>query len=364
MSSKLITMIAAMLLSAVVAGRAQPAATEAQSGQAGAGLRDAEAPMQQSAPAGNGVFRVDVRRVLVDVQVLDKKTLRAVPGLKPDDFIVEEDGVSQLLMKSLSQEEIPLSVVLLFDLTDSVRPVLKSLAKGARGILDHLKPDDEVAVMTYSASAQLIQGFTRNRDLTVAAIEKAGKMESSEAAFFNEGIYQAAAQLGKADPARRRAIIWLTDNIPNYPSVEVRARYARSLGKRPPHTEQQAIAELLRTGTSVSTLLERSEISDDEFSLRLSKASATMMNNMRYPPGEVHKYAQTSGGEVVEGSGKRARERLAALIDDLRMRYTLIYKLQNEKPKGKFCKLRVRLAPETAKAHPHTTVISRQGYYR
>lgn len=323
-----------------------------------------QSEQQQSSQATGPVFRLDVRRVAVDVQVLDKKTLRAVPGLTPADFVVEEDGAPQQLINSAQQEELPLSVVLLFDLTDSVRPVLASLAKGAREALAHLKPEDEVAVMTYSASAHLVQDFSRDRELTVAAIDKAAHMQSDEAAFFNEGIYEAAAQLGKSDPARRRVIIWLTDDIPNYPTDEVRARYARSLGKRSPHSEAEAVRELLRTGTAVCTLLQHSEISDSEFSLRLSKASETMMNNMRYPPGEVHKYAQASGGEVVEGRGRRAREQLSELIDDVRMRYTLTYRPQGEKAKGKFCRLRVRLTSEAAKAHPHTVVLARTGYYR
>ena len=89
----------------------------------------------------------------------------------------------------------PLSVVLLFDLTDSVRPVLKSLGEGALEALQHLKPEDEVTVMTYAASAQVLQEATTDRALAVAAIEKASRMESAEAAFFNEGIFQAAEQL-------------------------------------------------------------------------------------------------------------------------------------------------------------------------
>lgn len=326
--------------------------------------QEQDAGQHSPAPSAESIFRIDVRRVAVDVQVVDKKSLRPIQGLTPADFIVGEDGTVQQLMKSGIEEELPLSVVLLFDLTDSVRPVLESLAGGAREALNHLKTDDEVAVMTYSASAQLIQDFTRDRDLTVAAIAKASHMQSDEAAFFNEGIYQAAAKLGRADPARRRVIIWFTDDIPNYPTDEVRAHYARSLGKHPPHTENEALTELLRTGTAVSTLLQHSQVSDTEFSLRLSKASETMMNNMRYPPGEVHKYAQASGGNVVESSGRRAREQLSALIDNLRMRYTLIYKPQTEEPKGKFCRLTVRLTPEAAKAHPHVFVLSRQGYYR
>ena len=318
----------------------------------------------QSGTDQSGVYRVNVRLVTVDTQVLEKKTGHAVPGLIAHDFQIYEDKVPQEI-NSFSQDELPLSVVLLFDLTDSVRPVLKPLAKGALDALQHLKPQDEVAVMTYSASAQLLQDFTTDRALAVKAIRKASRMKSAEAAFFNEGIYQAAARLQKAGkPSNRRVIIWLTDDIPNFPSDEVKARYGRSLGKRKLHTEKEAVEELLLTGTVVCTLLETSQISDDEFSLRLSKAGETMLNNMLYPPGEVHKYARATGGQVVETSRKRVDERLASLIDDIRKLYTLGYHPAQRQPKGKFCKIEVKLAPEARRAHEHAVVEAREGYYR
>lgn len=311
-----------------------------------------------------GVYRVNVRLVTVDTQVLEKKTRHAVSGLTARDFQIYEDNVPQQI-NSFSQDELPLSVVLLFDLTDSVRPVLKPLAQGALEALQHLKPQDEVAVMTYSATAQLLQDFTTDRALAVKAIKKASRMESAEAAFFNEGIYQAAARMEKSgNRLNRRVIIWFTDDIPNFPSDDVKARYGRSLGKKKLHTEKEAVEELLRTGTVVCTLLQTSQISDDEFSLRLSKAGETMLNKMLYPPGEVHKYARASGGQVVETSRKRIDERLAALIDDIRKLYTLGYHPAERQPKGKFCKIEVKLSPEAKRAHEDAIVEARQGYYR
>lgn len=311
-----------------------------------------------------GVYRVNVRLVTVDTQVLEKKTRHAVSGLTARDFQIYEDNVPQQI-NSFSQDELPLSVVLLFDLTDSVRPVLKPLAQGALEALQHLKPQDEVAVMTYSATAQLLQDFTTDRALAVKAIKKASRMESAEAAFFNEGIYQAAARMEKSgNRLNRRVIIWFTDDIPNFPSDDVKARYGRSLGKKKLHTEKEAVEELLRTGTVVCTLLQTSQISDDEFSLRLSKSGETMLNKMLYPPGEVHKYARATGGQVVETSRKRIDERLAALIDDIRKLYTLGYHPAERQPKGKFCKIEVKLSPEAKRAHEDAIVEARQGYYR
>jgi VWFA-related protein len=319
------------------------------------------ASLAQTGEPQASVYRVDVHVVLVDAQVLNKKTRQAARELKKEDFELYEDNVRQQV-SSFSQDTLPLSVVLLFDLTDSVRPVLKSLAEGALEALHHLKPEDEVTVMTYAASAQVLQEATTDRALAVAAIEKASRMESGEAAFFNEGIFQAAEQLAKGKNASsRRVIIWLTDDVPNVPSEDsVPLRYRRSLNGAMPHTQAEAMQHLLRTNTVVCSLVKQSDISvSGESGLRAKPAEY-----MLHPPGEVYKYAGVTGGQVIEFKKKELKEKLALLIDDLRMRYTLAYHPSRQKPKGKYCAIKVKLTPETKKAIGNVVVEARQGYYR
>jgi len=250
----------------------------------------------------------------------------------------------------------------LFDLTDSVRPVLKSLGEGALEALQHLKPEDEVTVMVYAASARVVQEATTDRALAVAAIEKASSMESEEAAFFNEGIFKAAEQLTKGkDPSSRRVIIWLTDNVPNIPSEDaIPLRYRKSLNGAMPHTQSEAMRELLRTNTLVCSLVKQSDLSiTGESGLRAKPAEW-----MLHPPGEVYKYAAATGGQVIEFKKKELKEKLALLIDDLRMRYSLGYHPSAQKPKGKYCVIKVKLAPEAKKVAGNVVVEARQGYYR
>jgi VWFA-related protein len=317
----------------------------------------------QDSPSAAGVYRLTARVAVVDAQVVDKKTGRPHRELKRHDFQVYEDEVRQQIT-SFTQDDLPLSLVLLFDLTDSVRPVLKSLAAGALESLNHLKPEDEVAVMTYSASAQLLQDFTTDRALAAKAIEKASRMESWEAAFFNEGIFQATEQLmRRKDPSRRRVIVWFTDDIPNFPDPETRARYGRSLGKAKLHSEKEAMEDLWRSGTVVCTLLLRSQMSDDAYSLRMSEGLETRMAGLQHPPGDVYRYAQATGGQVMELRGKHSHERLADMFDDIRMRYILAYHPSVVKPAGRFCSIKVKLAPELAK-QKNLVVEAKQGYYR
>jgi len=315
----------------------------------------------QTAEIQTPVYRVDVHVVLVDAQVLSKKTRQAARELKKEDFELYEDNVRQQV-SSFSQDTLPLSVVLLFDLTDSVRPVLSSLADGALEALQHLKPEDEVTVITYAASAQVLQEATTNRALAVAAIEKASRMESGEAAFFNEGIFQAAEQLTKGrNPSSRRVIIWLTDNVPNIPSEDsVPLRYRKSLNGAMPHTQSEAMHHLLQTSTVVCSLVKQS---DDSISGEQG-LMAHPAERMLHPPGEVYKYASVTGGHVIEFKKKELKEKLARLIDDLRMRYTLGYHPSAQKPKGKYCAIKVKLTPKTRKAIGNVVVEAKQGYYR
>ncbi|HKD81056.1 MAG TPA: VWA domain-containing protein [Candidatus Angelobacter sp.] len=325
------------------------------------GLPSLAALRAQTAVSDQPVFRLDVRVVQVDAQVVSKKTRHVTPSLTRDDFQVFEDKVPQKI-SSFSQDKLPLSIVILFDLTDSVRPVLKSLAEGAKEALDHLKPEDEVTVMVYAASTQVLQPATTDRVLVAAAIEKASAMKSDEAAFFNEGIYQAAGQLAKGqNPSSRRVIIWLTDDVPNIPSEDsIPMRYRRSLKGSMPHSLQEALMELSRTNTVVCSLVKQSDLSvDGEQSLMAHTAE-----RMLHPPGEVNKYAAATGGQVIEYKKKELDDKLAALIDDLRMRYSLGYHPSAQKPKGKYCAITVKLSPAVKKELGNVVVEARQGYYR
>jgi VWFA-related protein len=305
-------------------------------------------------------LRVSVRMVTVDTQVLNAKTGRAISTLESRDFQVYEDGVQQKII-SFSQDELPLSVVFLFDLTDSVRPVLKSLASGSLQALHRLRLNDEVAVMVYSASATVLQDFTTDRQLAADAILKASKMESGEAAFFNEGIFQAAVLSTKSKiPSSRRVVLWMTDNVPNIPSEDIRQRYGRSLSASQLHTKNQATAELLKSGAVVYTLLRTSEISD-QMALH---DSSRIVSGMLYPPGDVYQYSQLTGGHVIESSAKKMESMLANWIDEIRTRYTLGYRPPPGKSQGKFCKIEVKLSPDARKREGKLLVEARRGYYR
>jgi VWFA-related protein len=307
---------------------------------------------------GTPTFRATSELVMLDVQVIHKKTATSTAALRREDLQVFEDGKPQKIV-FFSRDELPLSIVMLFDMTATSQAVLKRLAGGARSALTHLKPGDEVAVIVYAAFGRVIDGFTTDRERTVAAIERASGESQPGGAFFNEAVWEATELLRKSGtPSGRQVVIWLTDNLPNVPMGRSDSSDGES---RTVHTESEAIRSLHESGVVVAPLLLRS-------SLAAALAGPVLAFEAPFrhshPPGDAHKYAELTGGQAIGLGGKRVEERLGELIDDLRSRYTIGYRPTDEKPVGTFCKAQVSLAPDSALRPLEWKVLARAGYYR
>ena len=302
---------------------------------------------QEAAP----IYRATTDLVLVDVQVLQLRTRTPAPSLQTKDLRVFEEGAPQEI-RTFSRDEYPLSVVLLFDLTESVRGVLKRLAEGAKTALAHFKPEDEVSVMVYAGGAHLVDGFTVDRARTLGGIEKGVAMRLEEPAHFNEAVYRAAMQLRKAaNPASRRVVIWLTDNKPNVPFRKMAF---------PVHTEIEAFRALHEEGVVVAPILMTNPLWDVVGHFAAFSERSYLK---QYPPGDANRYAELTGGQSVGMRGKKPEERLTQLIDELRARYTIGYRPSDPQPAGTFRKIRVELAPDSGLRQKKWTVLARQGYY-
>ena len=207
------------------------------------------------------VIRVSSQLVVLDALVENGKTGNLVDNLEIKDFQVSEDGIPQSI-SYFSHDQLPLSVVFLFDLTETVQPTLKPLARGAYEMLSHLKPQDEVSIMVFSSHTELLQGFTTDRALASAAIERASEMKSREGTFIHEDMYEAIDQAGKSTaPESRRVLVWLTDGTANFENSLTQ----KTIGQQAParlHTKEEATTKLLNSGVVVAALIDRSAKTD------------------------------------------------------------------------------------------------------
>jgi len=72
------------------------------------------------------VVRVNTDLVVFDAQVIDKKSKRTIGDLTRDDFAITENGVKQEV-SYFSRDELPLSIILLLDVSRSVRPIIHEI---------------------------------------------------------------------------------------------------------------------------------------------------------------------------------------------------------------------------------------------
>ncbi len=310
------------------------------------------------------LMRVSSQLVLIDALVENEKTGDPVGNLQKEDFEVLEDDQPQTV-SYFSHDQLPLSVVFLFDLTATVQPTLKPLAEGASQILKHLKPQDEVSVMVFSSHTELLQNFTTDRALASAAIEKASAMKTGEGTFIHEDMYEAIDQASRSTvPESRRVMVWLTDGTSNFENSVTQ----KTIGQQAPahlHTKEEATTKLLHSGVVVAALIDRSA-KTDAFMAVTDVSPLSFLAGGRV--GDINKYADATGGPVLKTSKKEITARLSELLDRLRERYTLGYKPSREKAAGSFCKLEVSLtslAYQRGNLRKRDILVrSRHGYYR
>jgi pyridoxal phosphate enzyme (YggS family) len=295
--------------------------------------------------------------VVFDATVELRKNHTRVAGLTPEDFLLFEDKHPETVT-SVSEDTLPLSVTLLIDSTDTVRPVLLPLADGALQLLSHLKPEDEVAVATFSSNLSLLQDFTTDRSLAAAAILKAAKRpRDSDATFIHEDVWE-AAQLSTHTtlPTARRVQLWLTDGTANLETPENISQHGLHAPRRL-HLSNEALQELLRSNAVVAPLIETSALASFPFSSENSRM------------GDLERYAELTGGPIAHSDGDEVEPLLAAQIDTLRQRYTLAYKPTQPRKPGALCRLHLELSPLFYFTHPNLKprdilIRTRESYIR
>ena len=110
---------------------------------------------------GPAPIRVDVNLVVLDATVKTKAG-QIMGNLKKEDFVVREDGAAKKI-DLFSRDELPLKVALVLDLSDSIGPFLGPLRDAAATTLAALKPEDEVALFTFSTEAELSVPLTNDK---------------------------------------------------------------------------------------------------------------------------------------------------------------------------------------------------------
>jgi VWFA-related protein len=148
-------------------------------------------------------------RLEITVSVFDPAG-RPLNGLQAANFAVFEDdkAVAIKSVTSITDESIPLGIVLVMDTSTSMDEVPLSKAKAAAlAFVDQVRPIDELALISFNSTVKELQPMTKDHAVIKAKISE---LTSAGQTALYDTIAQ-AVKTAQTSTAKRRVIILLTD---------------------------------------------------------------------------------------------------------------------------------------------------------
>jgi VWFA-related protein len=160
----------------------------------------------------NITFHSDVALVRVDAQVLDREN-RAITGLRVEDFVLREQG-HVVPIRNFASENMPIDILLLLDVSGSMRVHVQRLADACHEAMHVLGKDDRIGIMVFDRGARLRMPFRNSRDDVNREMERLLQQETFDGGTdITHGMLRAAEYV-RTDARRdaRRAIVIMTDD--------------------------------------------------------------------------------------------------------------------------------------------------------
>ena len=261
--------------------------------------------ISQAAP----LFRASARRVFVDVFVSNKG--RPVSGLTADDFQILDNGEPQEGVILLNAADQPLSAVLLMDMSASVQgQKLQQSKSAARAFVEGLSPSDEIAVMAFATRYRLIQPMTKITEEATLPFER---LRSGGATALHDSLH--AATVHAESGTGRPLVVVFSDGADN--------------------SSWLTMDDLVSAAEASSAVIYAVHVS--------SGAGLTLRdaNGRRFVAISMdHKGTRTltdvvraAGGRLISlRSTENLADAYAAILDEMRRRYLIVYEPGSNEP--------------------------------
>ncbi|CAN5849120.1 hypothetical protein BH18ACI4_BH18ACI4_21450 [soil metagenome] len=310
------------------------------------------------------VIRTTSNLIMVPVSVVDAKG-EPVLGLPITDFRLEEQGRDQQITELGNPDQVPLDIVLLFDISSSVsqKGFFEFQQKAAASFLKQvMKPTDRAGVFTIGSEPLLVSPFAP-AEVAAAKLQTIPAATSPVPTAFYDSVAAAAKYLvAKSSERHRRVIVVISDGDDNFSNLvremtiaEVRA------GQRGDVTTAAAKRSLDgRRERAVLDVQKAVQQADAAFysvnpggkSVHLNQISTRSQNAMR-------SIAESTGGTAFIPDSEMDLERVfSEVAAELRGQYLLQYYSNSQTPAGQFRSIKVSVP-----THPEFRVRARQGYY-
>jgi len=270
-------------------------------------------------------LKVNVDLVNVQFTVTDRHG-RFVPGLRAEDFAVEEDGKRQELRHFARENELPLTIGMLIDTSPSVRSVFEEEKLTATSFLESiLRSTDLALVIGFDRSVTLVQDYTDNSRRLRTAIDQ---LQIGGGTSLYDAIYLACREKLRRE-AGRKAVILISDGEDTTSKIKFFDALIAA------HQSDAVIYSISNRGGSFFRTLGRNG-----------------------DPGTLRKFSEETGGAMFFVDSNNSFKKIFDQISqELRSQYSLGYVSTNTARDGKY--RQIRIIPRNSRY----VIKARKGYY-
>ncbi|MCA1618195.1 MAG: VWA domain-containing protein [Acidobacteria bacterium] len=289
------------------------------------------------------VVRVESDLVTLNVSVIDRASGRGLHGLTASDFRVYEDNVEQTV-GHFETAEAPFDLLLLLDLSGSTARVTDTIRTAARRFVDATRPQDRVGVIAFAGEVSVVSPLVSDRARLRAALERLAAPKGDTR--LHDSLAYALDFLERAaDPARRRALIVMSDGLdstlPNVTGVGSNTSYEEIRSRV---QEFDGVVYAVWTNTEYYEAFSPEDIQPETYDLAYER-----MEGLAEAGGGV--FYAVEKLEDLAGAYER-------VVADLGTVYGLTYRPTNKRRDGSWRAIKVRL-PRRADA----VARGRRGYF-
>ncbi len=274
-------------------------------------------------------LRVDVPIVSLDVNVILDKTHQFVPGLKPANFLVLEDGVEQEV-QSVRVAQTPITAVMLLEFAANSYAYIYDMQNAAVGFYRSLRPNDYIAVITYDMHTHILTDFTNNKDMVADSIRSLTIPGFSETNMF-DALYETLDRTSRIEG--RKYVILIGSGNDTFSKLTW-----DKMMKKIESTENVTVFTI-GTGALATELRDA----------RGGMGGISRMNNLQ-AQNQLQTIARMTGGLYFYPLFQGALPDIFNQINDsIRNEYVLTYRPTNKKNDGTFRKVKVLLVDNEGK---------------
>jgi VWFA-related protein len=272
-------------------------------------------------------LKIDVPEVTVDVGVLLEKTHTFVPGLKPTNFRVYEDGVVQKV-SGFKRVEAPITALMICEFASpppfSRNPysgimLIRDMRNAAFSFAESLRPQDYVALMTFDMRTQIQLDFTQDKRQLLQAIDSLRMPGFSETNVF-DALYEGLDRLERIEG--RKYIILIASGKDTLSKLTL-----------------DKIIKKVKAAQDITIYT----ISTGGFMRAVGGDSITMLQ----ADNEMRTFSSLTGGaSYFPRFPGELPDDFNEINQNIRAKYELIYRPSNTKQDGTYRKLRVELVDD------------------